>query len=327
MKCGPVIRCCGYAKVPVGLVFILVGVWLLANPFNYECGKMAEMCAGPVEDMLKMIHIKDKDYDVASDQSTIESYCNCLSTCPNYFVVYEQTKTEQVPTNCFQFMPTFGIAEPPGNTRRLRARRLGNGGQDLPGFAKDECQDCETLEGHAKTLQVWLAVTQLLIGSLILATAGCEHLEMKWQSKLFSLCVIFADFAGAAGCFVGIIVSGYVLWAARSSCNADAMESNVIDAGNDSASDPDNAAMIKHFLEKMLEPMLSKICASKTEVLIYHMASWFGVITLLSTAVSSACVCLGCSDDGKTGVQTPDDMRALALQQLHNTDDDDQDQW
>eukprot|EP00928_Gymnodinium_smaydae_P098116 TRINITY_DN9049_c0_g5_i1.p1 TRINITY_DN9049_c0_g5~~TRINITY_DN9049_c0_g5_i1.p1 ORF type:complete len:328 (+),score=63.86 TRINITY_DN9049_c0_g5_i1:51-1034(+) len=327
MKCAPIIRGCSYVKIPVGLVFICGGIYLLANPFNYECGTMVESCPGAVRDILEKMHSndpKDENYTVTSQESDIENFCTCFSTCPNYFVVYEETKTMQVPTNCFQYMPTFGFPLPAGNTRRLRARRLGDGGQALPGFAKDECESCESLEGYAKTLQVNFAISQLLIGALILGTAAMEHLEIKFQSKLFSTCVIITDFFGGAGCVAAIFVSGFALLAAHMTCNSEAMEKSVIDGGNDSSQDPDDAAMFKHFLEKMLEPLLSDICASKAPLIIYHVSAWLGLITLSIYAKATLCVCMGCSDDGQTGVRTPDDMRALALQQLHNTDDD---QW
>lgn len=335
MKCSPIIRGCSIAKVPAGIVFICVGIYLFANPLNYECGKMAQTCSGSLEDMMKALHVGDPGYNVATSEGEISSFCSCFQQCPNFFVVYEQAKSNPAATNCFHDMALLNISTPAFNTRRLglRAgavasplRRLGDGGQALPGFAKDECQSCEDLEGVAKSMQAGFAITQIVLGIIILSTAGCEHLEMKWHSVVFSTCVILTDLAAASACCVSIMVSGLALLAVQSTCNSEAVTSSVTDGGSDSAFDPDVKAEFAKFFLGMLEPMLSDVCHGKVFFIIYHVSAYLGAITLFGTAISSLCVCMRCSDDGKTGVNTPDDMRALTLQSLHENGGP-EDQW
>lgn len=331
MKCYPCIRGCGIFKVILGLILVGTAIWFIAEPTELmDCPGLMVQCPTAFGDLIKEL---EPSVDPANAESEIQAYCDCLNKCINYMTVYEGQQDTNEETNCFLQSTRAGIRSSYKDNRRLfdsklppfssnsfgqsllaRGRRLEDDGS-LPGTSKQVCVSCEEVDEHEYVIFNTLGGIAGSTGLALLIVAACEFMDIKFQSKLFALCVLFTDLVCGLALFIATCVAFGCLHIAVASCDPESMKRVTEDAGADSTDgEADHSAAYARFLFALLEPMAENLCTTAPKFTLFACVAMVGLVSTLWSFVATTCVCLGMTEDGYDG--SADDVRAAEMSQL-----------
>lgn len=154
-----------------------------------------------------------------------------------------------------------------------------------------------------------------MVGVMLIITAGCEQMELKWHGAMYAMCVIVTDMA--AGCILaGTLVLAVTAAAmANLTCDPESFMAVLEDAGADSTnSDQDAAAAVTMFYLEVFLKLIQGTCELKSPLHLYIATVAIGMFGSCVSFLASLCVCMKCSDDGADGFD--DDHKAIQFQQL-----------
>eukprot|EP00931_Biecheleriopsis_adriatica_P115954 TRINITY_DN91688_c0_g1_i1.p1 TRINITY_DN91688_c0_g1~~TRINITY_DN91688_c0_g1_i1.p1 ORF type:complete len:349 (+),score=49.64 TRINITY_DN91688_c0_g1_i1:87-1133(+) len=333
MRCYACIRGCGFCKAVMGAVLLGVGIWIEGTHMPViDCNAFEEACPVAFDGLVSAITQADPLQVKTSDAAESQGYCDCFTSCMNYFTVFEKNQSSANTQNCYTYSMSAGVYSNSTNFRRLgetsllllrqggfdrlgrTSRRLGDGGAALP-LTGDTCASCADIQGSESKMTHWLAALACSAGLLLVLAAGCELLEVKFHSAAFSLLVVVMDTLVAAELLTAAIVAVVFLSMTLIGCNPDVLRKILEDAGKDSTDgDPDRAAIFTDFLLKLLSPLMQKFCSQFSKYMVFFLFALLGHVSALWSALASLCVCLGCSDDGDGS--THDDIKAEEMKSL-----------
>eukprot|EP00929_Paragymnodinium_shiwhaense_P068738 TRINITY_DN34628_c0_g1_i1.p1 TRINITY_DN34628_c0_g1~~TRINITY_DN34628_c0_g1_i1.p1 ORF type:complete len:327 (-),score=73.80 TRINITY_DN34628_c0_g1_i1:364-1344(-) len=322
MKCYPVIRGCGVAKVLCGLALIAAGLWIRGEEWSLDCESMSATCPAAFQEMIAVSTGNSQDAVAASESAEATAYCDCLASCMNYMSVYESNKVSAEPTNCYPLSAAAGVPEVAGNVPSSGVASdpnvgTGSGQTTIPGTDATVCSSCSGMEEHLDKLITFLAIFAISAGVALMITAGCEHLELKWHGRGYAMCVLFTDCAVGVWLIAALCVAISGLVVAQAACEPEDFEAAVEDGGNDSTNNsPDQSAAFATFFMKVSLPIVKGSCSLKNPFSLYAAGMLIGMFSSFTSFLASCAVCTRMSDDGLDNFDS--DQKAVQLQYLMN---------
>jgi len=189
----------------------------------------------------------------------------------------------------------------------------------MPGISVHTCIACASLEEASESTVELLSALAAVCGILIIITAGCEQMELKWHGVMYAMCVIITDLVAGVVLSGGFVVGVMASMAAALSCEPDEFLSVIKDGGADSSEPGTTAgvntgAAVAIFFVKILVPVFEGMCELSKPLQMYACAAAIGLLGSLASFLASLCVCMNCSSDGTDGFD--DDHKAVQMQQL-----------
>eukprot|EP00929_Paragymnodinium_shiwhaense_P111807 TRINITY_DN80091_c0_g1_i1.p2 TRINITY_DN80091_c0_g1~~TRINITY_DN80091_c0_g1_i1.p2 ORF type:complete len:340 (+),score=90.17 TRINITY_DN80091_c0_g1_i1:95-1114(+) len=324
MKCYPIIRGCGLAKALCGMMLIGVAFWMRSTSGELDCAAMQTSCPKAFEGMLASTTGNTEAAVAVSESAEAAAYCNCLSSCVNYFSVYESNKASPETTNCFTYSSSAGIPAFAGNvpsqtsansTMAIVSSDSGAGVSPIPGTDPNTCASCGDLEDSFDRLLDGLAGAAISAGIVLIITAGCEQMEMKWHDRCYAMAIPCFDMCVSGTLITALVLAIIGLVTATAACEPDKIMLAIEDGGADSTSNsPDGSAAFATFFLEVSLPVIEGLCELKNPFTLYLGSILVGIFCAMTSFFAVCCVCMQWSDDGMHG--TPDDHKAMEMQGL-----------
>merc|ERR1740117_33717 len=150
---------------------------------------------------------------------------------------------------------------------------------------------------------------------MLIITAGCEQMELKWYGAIYAMCVIGTDMAAGMVLAGTLVMAGLAAGVAELTCDPESFLAVLEDAGADSTnSNQDAAAAVTFFYVTLFSKMIEGTCDLKSPLHLYIASCCIGLFGSAVSVLASLCVCCKCSDDGADGFD--DDHKAIQFQEL-----------
>lgn len=341
MKCYPCLRCLAAGKSLVGLALIGVGAWMarIDDATIMQCGDITETCPPAFEQLMAELHSSSV---FAHGQNEIQAYCDCVTSCLNYYLVYEEDLGNPDPSNCFllsaqlvppdrRLSPGHGNSGQPPAAAMFRSALGGaspawDQSASLPGAARgllegespamedeNSCMDCQ--EVAETTTRKNLVRISIVAGIAALLSASCELFEFKWRGEAYAYCVLLTDLAVASVLAMSCMLASLGVRVSGALCETSTMNEIFEKAGEDSTNGgPGDAAAFAEFIRTLMEPSMEGLCALHPKFLVSTMTLLTGTLLISLSFLVTVCICTGATDAGNSG--SPSDLQDPALQEL-----------
>lgn len=312
LKCYPCIRGCGYVKGVLGAVLMLLTAYMTANQdLKMNCSEMLSECILDFGVLIDQIHNRPNLH--LTRQNDVQTMCQCLQQCVNYFSVFHVNGMAANEGNCFRASAAAGM---PGIA--TSGQSIGEAPQLLPTVGTTDCIACSEAAGAQSALETSLGILCALCGVAMFVTAGCEHVELKFHNALFSICVLVLDCL--CGCILvvamGFSISG--LQMAQEACDPTQFAAALKQAGTDTHSaDPNKAAIFANLLHLLLKPLAEGVCMQLRPFSVCALVTAVASLANMWSCFVTTFLCLGCTDDGMDS-DHEDDEKARDLHALMN---------
>jgi len=312
LKCYPCIRGCGYVKGVLGAVLLMLTVYMTANQeLKMNCSHMLSECILDFGVLIDQIH--DRPNLHLTRQNDVQSMCQCVQRCVNYFSVFHVNGMAAHEGNCFKASAAAGM---PGIA--TTGQSVGEATPLLPTIGTDECTRCSDAAEAQARLETSLGVLCAICGVAMFVTAGCEHVELKFHSAMFGVGVVVLDFICGVLLVIamGFSISGAEM--AREACDPTQFSAALKQAGTDShTSDENKAAIFANLLQLLLRPLAEGVCVQFRPFSVCALVTAVASLSNMWACFVTTFLCLGCTDDGMDS-DHEDDEKARDLHSIMN---------
>jgi hypothetical protein len=321
-KCLPCLKAFEGGKLLMALLLLVVGAMMIVQEPNImDCNKFTEQCPDAFMKLLDTTaQTADEKKIVAqvknNSANEIASYCGCMSSCMNYFLVYGNNKTSDDKNNCYALSVRAGVK---GNSTPSY-RTAEEGSNSLAGVTgQGTCSSCEDISGMEHKFFRVLGGLAISSALALAVSATCEVKGVKMRNKCFSLCTLLTDVSviGMLGVAAGI--AGAMWFASRVACDPDKLSKELSKAGDASADGADNGAAYMTFFVDLLAPLASGLCGQRKKFAIFCVSSSIALIFTKLTVIATCCICCKCTKDGSDA----NDHNAKEMQKLIYDSDSD----
>lgn len=316
-KCFPCLKAFEGGKLICALVLLIVGAMMIVQEPNViNCNKFTAQCPtafnknAPANKAV-MAWVQN------GTQNAIQSYCSCISSCMNWFLVYGENKTSTDKNNCFAWSIAAGVK---GNSTPSMRANNGEGSKSLAGVTgQGTCSSCEDIAGYESKIFRVLGGIALMCALGLAVSVTCEVKGVKIGNKCFSLCTLGTDWCVIVLLAVATGIAGVGWFAATIACDPDKLSKELTKAADASTDNKDNGAAMFQFLIDLMAPLASGLCGQRKKFFVYALSSSFAETFTWLTVIATCCICCKCTKDGKD----KGDHKAKEMQKLMYESDSD----
>jgi hypothetical protein len=325
-KCYPCLKAFEGGKLVMALVLLIIGAMMIVQEPNIvDCNKFTAQCPTAFNTLLDATSTATTPAEKAAfaevkknKTNEIQSMCSCMSSCMNYFLVYDDNKTSTDKNNCFAKSSLAGVMGSVNSAPAYTAKEKGS--NSLVGATgRGTCSSCEDVSGNEHKIFRALGGLALTCALALAVSATCEYKGVKMGNKCFSLCTLFTDVSVILllGAATGIASVGYI--ASKMACDPDKISIELSKAGDASADSKDNGAAFFKFFIDLLAPLASGLCGQSKKFAVFALSSFVALVFTKLTVLATCCICCKCTKDGSD----KHDHNAKEMQKLMNDSESD----
>lgn len=312
-KCFPCLKAFEGGKLIMALALLIVGAMMIVQEPNVvDCNEFTAQCPAAFNTLLDSMKVPAH----AARQNEVQSYCSCMSTCMNYFLVYGNDKKSKDKNNCFAKSHHAGVKgnSVPSNTDDA------TGTNSLAGVTgQHTCSSCEEISGNEGKIFRALGGLALTCALALAVSATCEVKGVKMRNKCFSLCTLGTDVTVILLLWVATGIAAVSFVAAQIACDPDKLSKELSRAGDASTDSKDDGAAYFQFLVNLLAPLASGLCGQSKKFAIFALSSFVALVFTKLTVLATICICCKCTKDGSD----KHDHNAKEMQKLMYESDSD----
>jgi len=282
----------------MAVALLMVGVMMIVQePKVIDCNKFTEACPAAFEGLLKATAPTvpgAKAVVIADYTNEIASYCGCMSSCMNYFLVYGNNKTSSDSYNCYAKSIAAGVKGNPTPVGKEKGGLLGMKGQE------GKCSSCEDIQGSESKVFRALGGIAVACAVALAVSSTCEVVGVKIRNKCFSLLTLSTDISVMLLLAVATVIA--IIWfgLSRVACDPDLLSRQLATAGDASADgNKDDSAAFTKFLIDLLQPLASGLCGQSRKFAIFSLSSSIALVFTQFTVCATICLCCKWSKDKK----------------------------
>ena len=322
-KCFACLKAFEGGKLIMALALLVVGAMMIVQEPNImDCNKFTAQCPAAFNKLLDALAdaktAEEKQIVAQAKNSSlneIASFCDCMSSCMNYFLVYGNNKLSPDKNNCYAKSVLAGVKgnSTPSNTAE-------EGSNSLAGLTGQwTCSSCEDISGLEPKFFRVLGGLAILSALALAVSATCEVKGVKKRNKCFSLCTLCTDECVVCILAVATGIASVGWLAAQGACDPDKISKELSMAGYASADGKDDGAAFFTFFVRLLTPLASGLCGQSRKFAIFALSSSIAMIFTELTVVATCCICCKCTKDGLD----ENDHDAKEMQALTHSSDSD----
>lgn len=333
MKCGRVVKTCGFVKMLVGAVLIGTGLWIAMSPQVIDCLESSQTCVQSITDLYVVMYKKKGLTQTQAESSTsnvqqeINAFCTCTMDCINFVDVDS--------TNCVKQLPARPQNNQPGRLleelREAQSRRsfeiAMHAGRRLSvvttGYQTNQCLTCTALEDSHETVFYTIGFFLCMVpGVALIFTACCERGSVRMHSRGFMFCALLTDIVASVLFLSGLIYAIIAALATQATCDPTKFETEVKAFAADafSSDGSDNTALVTQAVMSLLIPVTDKTCELAPRFWLAALALVIGILCAAMAFLGTLCICCSCSEDG--GASDSDEEHRLVKQRFNDNDSD-----
>jgi len=322
-KCFPCLKAFEGGKIIMALALLIVGAMMIVQEPNIvDCNAFTAQCPVAFNTLLDTTAASKTPEEKAifasqraNTENEVQSYCSCLSSCMNYFLVYGNNKTSTDKYNCFAKSVLAGAK---GNS--APSNDASTGSNSLLGVTgQGTCSSCEEISGNEHKIFRALGGLALFCALALAVSATCEVKGVKMRNKCFSLCTLSTDVLVILLLAVATGIAAMGFAASQIACDPDKLSRELSKAGDASADSKDDGAAFYVFLVDLLSPLASGMCGQGKKFAIFALSSFVALVFTKLTVLATICICCKCTKDGSD----KHDHNAKELQKLMYESDSD----
>jgi len=307
----------------MALALLIVGAMMIVQEPNVvDCNHFTAQCPVSFKAMLltmKVPAVSGENYKYEEHWNQVQSYCSCMSTCMNYFLVYGDDKESLDKNNCFTHSLNAGVK---GNSKQMKNApgTDATGTNSLAGVTgQNTCSSCEEISGNEGKIFRALGGLALTCALALAVSATCEVKGVKMRNKCFSLCTLGTDVTVILLLWVATGIAAVSFVAAQIACDPDKLSKELSRAGDASTDSKDDGAAYFQFLVDLLAPLASGLCGQSKKFAIFALSSFVALVFTKLTVLATICICCKCTKDGSD----KHDHNAKEMQKLMYESDSD----